>query len=69
MKLVAKYYTIYKYDWGYYCPSDWHYQSLALARKDMEDEEYDWIINEVKIYFHDDGGVTVDEETVLEKGE
>ena len=69
MKLVAKYYTIYKYDWGYYCRTDWQYQALALAEKDVEDEEYDWIINEVKIYFHDDGHVTIDEETVLEKGE
>ena len=69
MKLVAKYYTIYKNDMGYFYPIDWHYQSLALAKKEVEDEGYDWVINEVKIYFHDDGGVTIDEETVLDKGE
>ena len=69
MKLVAKYYTVYKNDMGYFCPSDWHYQSLALAEKEVEDSEDDWVINEVTIYFHDDGGVTVYEETVLEKGE
>lgn len=71
MKLVAKYYTIYTYDMGYFIPSDWHYQSLALAEKEIEEEneKEDWIINEVKIWFHDNGGVTVEEETVLEKGE
>ena len=67
-RLAAKYYTIYTYDMGYFTPSDYHYQSLALAEKEVEDEE-DWIINEVKIWFHTNGGVTIDEETVLEKGE
>lgn len=68
-RLVAKYYTIYTYDMGYFSPSDYHYQSLALAEKEVEDEKEDWIINEVKIWFYYDGGVIIDEETVLEKGE
>ena len=66
MEPTVKYYSIYYYDMGEYYPSDWHYQSLALAKEEAK-ETYDyWIINEVKIYFYDNGTVSVYEETVAD---
>ncbi len=69
MKII-KYYKIYRWVMGYFEEaSEWYYQTLELAEKEVEDWKEDWIINEVEMHFHDNGFITIDEETVLERGE